>query len=176
MLETILFLSLSLLAIASAIGMVLHKNPVYSVLLLILTLFSVAGFYVLLNAPFIAAVHMIVYAGAIMVLFLFVIMLLDVREEGDRLSLRKFSRIVGVIAAAVFLVETVLLFTMTFKDSSSEISLKSDAAQQIGDTGTIGKVLFSDYILAFEIASVLLLAAIIGAVILARRIPGEQNA
>lgn len=168
MLETILFFTLALLAIASGIGMIVHKSPIYSVLMLIITLFSIAGFYVLLNAPFIAAVHMIVYAGAIIVLFLFVVMLLDLRHESDRFALTKFSRVMAFIASLVFLGEAVLLVRMALRDGGLEIGLGGQTTQ-LGDTPSIGMLLFTDYLLPFEIASVLLLVAIIGAVILAKR-------
>lgn len=168
MLESILFIALAVIAIVSGIGMIVHRNPVYSVLLLIITLFSVAGFYVLLNATFIAAVHMIVYAGAIMVLFLFVIMLLDLREETDRFNLKKLSRILAFFAFLIFLGETFLLVNMAINDGGFSIGMSAQTTQ-VGDTPAIGKLLFTKYLLPFEIASVLLLVAIVGAVILAKR-------
>ncbi|MFQ5629486.1 MAG: NADH-quinone oxidoreductase subunit J [bacterium] len=168
MLEPILFFALAVIAIAAGIGMIVHRNPVYSVLLLIITLFSLAGFYVLLNATFVAAVHMIVYAGAIMVLFLFVIMLLDLREESDRFTLKKFSRVLAFIAAIIFLGEAFLLVDMAISDGGLAIGMGAQTAQ-VGDTPALGKLLFTKYLLPFEIASVLLLVAIVGAVILAKR-------
>lgn len=168
MLETTLFLGLALLAVGAAIAMVLQKNPLFSVLLLILTLFALAGLYVLLNSPFVAAVHMIVYAGAIMVLFLFVIMLLDLREDVERINLRRFSRIVAVIAVALFLVQAYILFRVAYATDSVRVGLGGSAVQ-VGDTPAIGMLLFTKYLLPFEIASVLLLAAIVGAVVLAKR-------
>lgn len=175
-LEGILFFALASLAVLSAIAMVVHRNPVYSVLLLIVTLFSLAGLYVLLNATFIAAVHMIVYAGAIMVLFLFVMMLLDLREEADRFNLKKFSRILAFLAFLILIGESFILMTMAASGGGFEIGLGGQATQ-VGDTPAIGKLLFTKYLLPFEIASILLLVAIVGAVILARRQlgPGETN-
>lgn len=168
MLETVLFFALALLAVTAAIGMIVHRSPVYSVLMLIITLFSIAGFYVLLNAPFVAAVHMIVYAGAIIVLFLFVVMLLDLRHESDRFTLTKFSRVLAFIAFLVFLGEAILLVKVAFIDGGLDIGLGGQVSQ-LGDTPSIGKLLFTAYLLPFEIASVLLLVAIIGAVILAKQ-------
>lgn len=168
MLEQVLFFALAFIAIVAGIGMIVHRNPVYSVLLLIITLFSLAGLYVLLNATFVAAVHMIVYAGAIMVLFLFVIMLLDLREESDRFTLKKFSRVFAFIAFLVFLGESFLLVKMALRDGGVKIGMGAQAVQ-VGDTPAIGKLLFTSYLLPFEIASVLLLVAIVGAVILAKR-------
>ncbi|RMD99894.1 MAG: NADH-quinone oxidoreductase subunit J [Calditrichaeota bacterium] len=146
--------------------MLLNKNPVYSVLLLIVTLFAIAGLYVLLNASFIAAVHMIVYAGAIMVLFLFVIMLLDLREDVEHINLKRFSRIVALIAAAIFLGEVFLLMGMTLKGKGITVGLGQGIS---GDVPSVAELLFTKYLLPFEVASVLLLVAIIGAVILAKR-------
>lgn len=168
MLETTLFLGLALLAVGAAIAMVLQKNPLFSVLLLILTLFALAGLYVLLNSPFVAAVHMIVYAGAIMVLFLFVIMLLDLREDVERINLKRFSRIVALIAVSLFLVQAYILFRVAYATDSVRVGLGGSAVQ-VGDTPAIGTLLFTKYLLPFEIASVLLLAAIVGAVVLAKR-------
>jgi NADH-quinone oxidoreductase subunit J len=167
-LEPILFFTLAVIAIVSGIGMIVHRNPVYSVLLLIITLFSLAGFYVLLNATFVAAVHMIVYAGAIMVLFLFVIMLLDLREETDRFNLKKFSRVLAFIAFLIFLGETFLLVNMAMSDGGFSIGMGAQTTQ-VGNTRAVGMLLFTEYLLPFEIASVLLLVAIVGAVILAKR-------
>lgn len=168
MLETVLFFSLAIVAIAAACAMIVHRSPVYSVLLLIVTLFSLAGLYVLLNATFIAAVHMIVYTGAIMVLFLFVIMLLDLREDIEKLNLRKMSRVLAIFAFVVFLAETFMLLSFELARADARIGLGGKAGQ-VGDTPAVGKLLFTKYLLPFEIASVLLLVAIIGATILAKR-------
>ncbi|MCZ6818138.1 MAG: NADH-quinone oxidoreductase subunit J, partial [Calditrichaeota bacterium] len=100
-----LFFAFAAVAVAGAILMVVHRNPVYSALFLLLTLFAIAGLFVLLNAPFIAAVHVIVYAGAIMVLFLFVVLLMDLEEERVRRHRLKLAQILGIVAAAVLLVE-----------------------------------------------------------------------
>lgn len=147
---------------------IVHRNPIYSALFLILTLFALAGHFVLLNAPFIAAVHVIVYAGAIMVLFLFVIMLLDLRGRADRKRSGQLLRIIGVLFAGILLVEFGLMLKTdpTFSMASSSAF---EAVAGIGDTRSIGELLFTKYLFPFEIASVLLLAAIIGSVILAKR-------
>jgi len=164
--QEILFFVLAAMAVFSALGMLLNKNPVYSVLLLIVALFAIAGLYVLLNASFIAAVHLIVYAGAIMVLFLFVIMLLDIRSDVEHINLRRLSRILALLATLIFLGETFLIVLMTFKGKAAVVGLGEGI---LGDVPSVGELLFTKYLLPFEIASVLLLVGIVGAIILAKR-------
>jgi NADH-quinone oxidoreductase subunit J len=177
-LQTVLFFLFSVVALGAAIMMILHRNPVYSAIYLIVTLFALAGFYVLLKAPFVASVHVIVYAGAIMVLFLFVIMLLNLKldpaRERGKIARRAFaSFIVAVLLAEIgVLIGGPLLTGNGVAASSSVIGLANGAADSTnfaGGTAAIGKQLFTTYILPFEIASVLLLVGIIGAVILAKR-------
>ncbi len=170
MLQEVLFYFLSGIAILSAVAMVLHKNPIYSVLLLILTLFSLAGLYVLLEAPFIAAVHIIVYAGAIVVLFLFVIMLLDLKKDLEPIRWRRWSRVFAAAAAVAFLIEAGLVIL-----SMREQAFLDEAGEFTGSVEQVGMLLFTKYLLPFEIASILLLVAIIGAVVLARRKPLVQG-
>jgi len=159
-----LFFAFAIVAIASAIMMIVHRNPIYCALFLILTLFALAGLYVLLNAPFIAAVHIIVYAGAIMVLFLFVIMLLDLKKDVGRDKPNRLLQIVGILVVALLFVELGIFLGA----DESAASATTGAANIVGDTETIGTLLFTKYLLPFEIASVLLLSAIIGSVILAK--------
>lgn len=159
-----LFFLFAVVAIACAVMVIVHRNPVYSALFLIVTLFALAGLYVLLNAPFIAAVHVIIYTGAIMVLFLFVIMLLNLRGELARERPRRLLQILGTVVAVIFFIQ------IAFFIQSGGLSLgKIHAPVQVGDTVTIGTLLFSKYLFPFEVASVLLLSAIIGSVILAKR-------
>jgi len=171
--QEFIFFLLAAIAIASAIAMLLNKSPVYSVLLLIVTFFALAGLYVLLNASFIAAVHLIVYAGAIMVLFLFVLMLLDLKEDVDRISLKRFSRIVAVLAVVLLLGESIIMLLAAISGKGYVVGLGKGIS---GDVDAIGALLFTRYILPFEIASVLLLVGIIGAVVLARRKPDAGKA
>ena len=157
-----LFYFLSFVAIFSALLVVFSRNPVYSVLYLIITFFTIAGHYVLLNAQFLAAVHVIVYAGAIMVLFLYVIMLLNLNTETEphKSNLLKFA---AAICAGL------LMIVLVGSLEGSELLLQQPA--QVHDVGLVknlGKVLFTDFLLPFEIASVLLLAAMIGAVMLGK--------
>lgn len=157
----VLFFLFSIVAIGAAIMMVVHRNPIYCALFLILSMFALAGIFVLLNAPFIAAVHIIVYAGAIMVLFLFVIMLLDLKGDRDKERPGVSMQVIGILAAAVVLVELVLFM----KDTSI---LGEAAVGVVGHTADVGKLLFTKYLFPFEVASVLLLSAIIGSVVLAK--------
>lgn len=156
-----LFYFLSFVAILSALMVVFSKNPVFSVLYLIITFFSIAGHYVLLNAQFLAAVHVIVYAGAIMVLFLYVIMLLNLNQEAEPHK-SNYLRFAAVICAGLLLV--ILLGSLR----GTELLTQQHATQEAGYVKNIGKVLFRDFLLPFEVASVLLLAAMVGAVMLGK--------
>ena len=141
---------------------IVHRNAVYSALFLIITLFALAGHFVLLNAPFIAAVHIIVYAGAIMVLFLFVLMLLDLKKDEGSLKSRRPMQFVGSFIAGILVIELGVML------KAGANAMPDAASGQVGSTRAIGQLLFTQYLFPFEIASVLLLSAIIGAVILAK--------
>ena len=161
---TILFIFLSALAIGSALMVITRKNPVHSVLYLIVTFFAISGHYILLNAQFLAIVNIIVYAGAIMVLFLFVVMLMNLNMaiEPQKNKLIQFA---GVLSGgSLFLVLMAAL--MKTKAVSAAVEM------QTGDYGLIknlGQVLFNDYVLPFEISSVLFLSAMIGAVVISKK-------
>jgi NADH-quinone oxidoreductase subunit J len=161
-----LFYFLAFLAILSALLVVFSRNAVYSVLYLIITLFSIAGHYVLLNAQFLAAVHVIVYAGAIMVLFLYVIMLLNLNEavEPQKGTLQK-------IAAAISAGTLLILLIGALKGTDAVVGELTPS--EMGYVKNLGQVLFTDYLLPFEITSILLLAAMIGAVMLGK--PEKQK-
>ncbi|MCG3118106.1 MAG: NADH-quinone oxidoreductase subunit J [bacterium] len=174
-LQTILFGLFSVVAVGAAMMMILHRNPVYSAIYLIVTLFALAGFYVLLNAPFVASVHVIVYAGAIMVLFLFVIMLLNLKRDPSRERGKVARRAFAVLIVAALLVEIGVLIGGAFLNGNAPVDpppaagLAHEGTTFMGSTAIIGKQLFTTYLLPFEIASVLLLVGMIGAVILAKR-------
>jgi NADH-quinone oxidoreductase subunit J len=157
-----LFYFLSFVAIFSALLVVFSKNAVYSVLYLIITFFAIAGHYVLLNAQFLAAVHVIVYAGAIMVLFLYVIMLLNLNEESEpqKGNLLKF--------AAAICAGSLMMIMIGALRGSEHIASSVEPDKQIGLVKNLGQVLFTDYLLPFEITSILLLAAMVGAVMLGK--------
>lgn len=162
---SVLFFAFAAIAVSAAILVIVHRNPVYSALFLILTLFAVAGLFVLLNAPFIAAVHVIIYAGAIMVLFLFVVLLMDLKEPRAQTKGLKLAQAFGIVAAAVLLVEVMLFFKAGLADA---VDMTPVHPEVVGDTESIGSLLFTRYLFPFEVASVLLLSAIIGAVLLAK--------
>jgi NADH-quinone oxidoreductase subunit J len=161
----ILFYALSAFAIVSAVMVLISKNPIHSVLWLILVFFAISGHYILLNAQFLAIVNIIVYAGAIMVLFLFVIMLMNVKndKEPQKQHLVKF---IGVIAGGSFLTLLIALVKQTSQLQGKTVLLKEGT---IGLIHPLGKALFSDYVVPFEISSVLFLSAMVGAVIIGKK-------
>lgn len=166
-LETILFFLFAAVAAFSAVMMITRRNAVISALFLILNFASLAGLYLLLNAQFIAVAQVIVYAGAIMVLFLFVIMLL--RPENEKKFMARNPRIkifAFVIAAVIFVQITYMIF---FSHPSSGANAGVTASVQAGTIESIGRLLFTNYVLPFEAAGFLLLAATIGALVLAKK-------
>jgi NADH-quinone oxidoreductase subunit J len=156
------FWFLSFLAVMCALMVVFSKNPVHSVLYLVLTFFAIAGHYVLLNAQFLAVVHIVVYAGAIMVLFLFVIMLLNLNHETE--PVKNY-----LLRAAAVLGFGTLLVTLVGALKGSEMRVSEKGNLNIGLVENLGDVLFKDYLLPFEISSVLLLGAMVGAVMLSKK-------
>lgn len=161
----ILFWSLSVLALFSAIMVLVSKNPIHSVLWLIIVFFAISGHYLLLNAQFLAIVNIIVYAGAIMVLFLFVIMLMNqnLETEPKRNIWVKFS---GVISGGLLL-WMFISSTISAHDIDGKIAAVNDG--NIGLIENLGKVLFNQYALPFEISSVLFLSAMVGAVVIGKK-------
>lgn len=169
MMELILFLVFGLVAVVSAIMVIVQRSPIYSALALIVTFFCMAGLFVLLHAEFVAAVQVIVYAGAIMVLFLFVIMLLDLRrEEGRRFAPGKAQVACGVAGAGVLLLLLAAL-AGTGSITAQRGTITPETLGRLGNTQVIGSLLFTDYLFPFEVTSVILLIAIVGAIVLARR-------
>lgn len=162
-LETILFLLLAIGAVLTALLVVTSPSPIGSALYLVGTMFCLAGLYVLLAAPFLAAIQIIVYAGAIIVLLLFVIMLLNLHRIEE--AMPKFWRIAGLFVAGLTLFA---LFVAIVRGSSVLPSMPS-IPDNFGKVAELGKILFSKYLYAFEATSVLLLAAMIGAVALVRK-------
>ena len=172
------------LAVLSALLVVLNplsRNPVTSAMFLVLTMISISGLFVLLGAYFLAAVQILVYAGAVMVLFLFVIMLLDLQEIARR-KLNLVSLAMGILAVgALFLVYKSSLES-TYGEASQQHEVAADAdqaeattAKVVGSTQALGQALFSfgnGFILPFEIVSVLLLVAMVGVILLSRKEPG----
>jgi NADH-quinone oxidoreductase subunit J len=150
-------------AVLSALIMVINKKPVSAAFSLIVTMFCLAGLYVLLEAHLIAALQVIVYAGAIMVLFLFVIMLLNIREKEGSLRGKILFQFAGILIVGYIFIKIVGLI------GNGELPAKMEGAiQGFGTTKVVGLMLFTDFLFPFEIASILLLAAIVGAVIMAK--------
>lgn len=160
---TYLFWFLSFIAVLCGIMVVVSKSPVHSVLYLVLTFFAIAGHYVLLNAQFLAAVHIIVYAGAIMVLFLFVIMLLNLNKDTEphKSNWLKFAAALSSGLLLVVLVGSI--------KGAESIVHKNTFNGEIGLIKNLGKVLFQDFLLPFEVSSILLLSAMVGSVMLGKK-------
>ncbi len=163
MITTYLFYLLSFLAIMFALMVVISKNPVHSVLYLVLTFFTIAGHYVLLNAQFLAAVHIIVYAGAIMVLFLFVIMLLNLNKETEP------HKSVWLKASATIASGLLLVVLVGSLKGAETIHSTKVFDPNIGLIENLGTTLFKDFLLPFEVSSILLLSAMVGAVMLGKK-------
>jgi len=164
--EHIFFFIVALVTIISSIMVITCRNPINSALSLILTFFCLATFYVMLDAPFMAAIQVIVYAGAIMVLIVFVIMLLNLRT--DSTMRYRHAVAVGSIVGVLSLFE-IFYFLLRSGLTGTRGGLNKEMIERIGHTELIGKSMFTDFLLPFEITSILLLIAIIGAVVLAKR-------
>jgi NADH-quinone oxidoreductase subunit J len=167
--EPILFWIFAIIIVTAALVVVLARNPVTSALALIVTFFILAGYYVILSAQFLAAVQVVVYAGAIMVLFLFVIMLLNLRKLPELFPFKGISAVIGIIVGGVlFLLVLKALVSANISTASAKVDV------DMGSASNLGSKLFTSYLLPFEIASVLLLSAIIGAVVLIKR-PSDSD-
>ena len=164
--ETALFYFFGAIALLAALNVVAQKRVFYSALSLIICLCAVAALYLMLDSPFIAAVQVIVYAGAIMVLFLFVIMLLDPFSAAALRDKRKSLAYLSILLA-VFLLASLYPVLRSYNPDRAPQSI--DTALEIGSVKYLGHVLFNKYLLPFEVTSLLILAAIIGVVVLAKR-------
>ena len=160
----ILFWLLSALVLFSAVMVVINRHPVYSVIWLIVTFFGISGHYILLNAQFLAVVNIIVYAGAIMVLFLFVIMLMNLNKDMEPQK-SKWLKIVGAIAAGCML----LVLVAALKDIDIKDQIAETNTGGIGLIENLGTVLFTKYVIPFEISSILFLSAMVGAVVIGKK-------
>lgn len=161
-LELVLFFILAAIAIATAIGMITSRSTVYAALHLVVNFVSVAIFYLLLDAPFIALSQVAIYAGAIMVLFLFVIMLLGIENIAGELEWKNL--VWPVAMAVILLVEGVFLVAQRIGQNT----YVGATGTELSDPSLMAKVLFTDYLLPFEITAVLLLVAMIGAIVLSK--------
>ncbi len=168
--ELILFFVLALVAIAAAFGMLVSKSAVYSALFLILNFATIAVFYLLLGAPFIAMAQITVYAGAIMVLFLFVIMLLGAQRLSQTSSL-PWQQPLAIALGVILLGEAVYILVFRGSTVLPQTAIEAD----FGGPAMIGNALFNQYLLPFEVTSVLLLVAMIGAIVLTKRTQGDSG-
>ena len=157
-----LFYFLAFLAILSALMVVISKNPVHSVLYLIICFFAIAGHYVLMNAQFLAAVHIIVYAGAIMVLFLYVIMMLNLNSNVEPHK-SKWLKVAATVSGGLLM--TVLVGALR----QATTTVASIPNSDVGLIENLGLVLFREYALPFEVSSILLLTAMVGTVMLGKK-------
>jgi len=160
----ILFWFLSVVALFSALMVISSKNPVYSVLWLIATFFAISGHYILLNAQFLAIVNIIVYAGAIMVLFLFVIMLMNLNKETEPQK-NRWLKMAGAVAGGCLL----LVMVAALKDTDLKQQQALVNQGSIGLIRNLGKELFTTYVVPFEISSILFLSAMVGAVVIGKK-------
>lgn len=160
----ILFWVLSALALFSALMVVSSRNPVYSVLWLILVFFSISGHYILLNAQFLAVVNIIVYAGAIMVLFLYVLMLMDLKKETEPQK-NRWIKMAGAVAGGCLLL--VMVAALKSADVAGKVAQTREG--EIGLISRLGKVLFTEYVVPFEVSSILFLSAMVGAVVIGKK-------
>jgi len=164
--QLVIFTLLAAVGLFSAVMMITRKNPVHSALYLVVTFFSVAGIYVILGAAFLAAVQVLVYAGGIMVLFLFVIMLVDSPEHGGTRRIR--GKHAGAAAVLTALVSALLAYQLATAGPVAGAGDPAALAAQGGNLETVATSLFQYYLLPFEVVSILLLVAMVGAIVLAR--------
>jgi NADH-quinone oxidoreductase subunit J len=158
----ILFWILAVTSLFSALMVITSKNPVFSVIWLIITFFTISGHYILLNAQFLAIVNIIVYAGAIMVLFLFVIMLMNLDKDTEPQK-NRWLRLGGAVAGGS------LLLVMVAALRSTEARQAELGSGDIGLIQNLGRVLFTEYVVPFELSSILFLTAMVGAVVIGKR-------
>lgn len=165
-LQLFFFYLVALVAVISGFCVISCKNPINSAISLVMTFFCLAVFYVMLHAPFMAAVQLMVYAGAIMVLIIFVMMLLN---QGAEVISRYRHAVIGAFVAAGLMMVQIIVILKQGGVSGTVGPINSEVVAEVGHTELIGQAMFTDFLLPFEIASILLLVAIVGAVVLAKR-------
>jgi len=165
--ETLLFWLLALIALIAAASMIIQRNPVHSALFLIITLLCLAGLFLLLSAHFLAVIQVIVYAGAIMVLFLFVIMLLDIRRIEVTPSRVKLQKSLGILLGVIFLLETLLV--LRSGAINGMVTAAPPPPLDFGTAVALGRALVIGYFFPLQLAAVLLFIALIGAIVLSKR-------
>ena len=168
-LSQVLFWFLATLSIVAALGVVLSKNPIHSILWLIVVFFSISGHYILMNAQFLAVVNIIVYAGAIMVLFLFVVMFMNLNSATEP-SKKLYLKMAGIISG----LSVMIVLIAAFSNANIQFG-RMRPNTDIGLVETLGNVLFTQYVVPFEISSVLFLSAMVGAIVIGKRDPIEKG-
>jgi NADH-quinone oxidoreductase subunit J len=169
-LELPLFYVFAVLAVAASALVIGQRSPIHSVMLLIVSFTALAGLYILLDAPFVAVIQIIIYAGAILVLFLFVVMLLNAPKEAASPWQQRFAagpRWSGIVLAVVLAAE--LCWAVWHAAAAHEAVAGGASAQAVESVRTIGQVLYTDYAFPFEVTSLLIIVAMVGAVVLAKR-------
>jgi NADH-quinone oxidoreductase subunit J len=166
----LIFIALAFLAISGAIAMIVYTNPMYSALGILITMLSVAGMFALLNATFLFLVQIIVYAGAIMTLILFILMFLNIKEEDLPKEPNKY-KLIG-IGAIIMIPLNVLILKAVSKLPEKDLSISNT---EFGDIKPVGMELYNNWFIAFELISILLLIALIGSVVLAKRRKSKLN-
>lgn len=154
-------------AVTGALGVLFCRSPIYSAMSLVVSFFCLGGIYILLNAEFVAVIQILVYAGAILVLFLFVIMLLNVKSEGEKFKMT-IPKMLAVGLTMGLLAQVLGIFMGDIKYGPKDI-YTVEAITEEGSIGVIGRLLYTEYVLPFEVISILLLVAVIGAVLIAKR-------
>lgn len=161
--DQILFYLFSAIALGSAVYFVFARNPLYSILSLIVTFFSIAALYIMLNAQFLGIIQIIVYAGAIMVLFLYVLMMLNLNKK-DESRKQNINKFVGIFAAGILFIGMLGAYR-----GFTTGGVAQDVDSSVGLTKNLGKLLFNEYVLPFELASILILAGIVSAVLIGKK-------
>ena len=167
----LLFYAFAAVAVVTSALVIGQRNPIYSVMLLIASFIALAGLYVLLDAPFLAVIQIIIYAGAILVLFLFVVMLLNAPKEGPPRMAKTVTgpRRAGMALSVALVVELAWALWQASVLRETTEAVGPEAIERLTSVREIGRVLYSDYVLAFEVTSLLILVAMVGAVVLAKR-------
>lgn len=168
MAHALAFYLFSAIVVLSGLMVVTAKNPVHSVLWLILAFFNAAGLFVLLGAEFLAMILVVVYVGAVAVLFLFVVMMLDINFEELRKGFAAYLPI-GLLVAGVLLVELVLVGGAWSISDTAELARRAPAPEGVGNTQALGALIYTDYVYIFQAAGIILLVAMIGAILLTHR-------
>ena len=164
-----IFYIFAVLSVLGALGILFLRNPIHCALSLVGTFFCLGAIYIMLNAEFVAVIQVLVYAGAIMVLFLFVLMLLSSKDSEKYVNKWSVGKILaGLLSLGIF-IQIASLFTANELQLGSKGAYPLEGVEEVGSIALIGRLLFTDYILSFEIIAILLLVAVIGAVVIAKR-------